>query len=130
MKSIRKFILLAVLFSGCNISTTDSSAQDALIKNIDSYLNEAIDRLKVPGLTMAVTRNDSVIYSRAFGYTNIDSKKPMSTENIFHWASVSKTFVATAIMQLWERKKINMDYKMITYLTYLKQKHHYYKYIT
>src|SRR5688572_1534080 len=130
MRSLQKFILFIALISGCNNPASPSSAQNVDIKNIDSYLNETVDRLKVPGLTVAVTRNDSVIYSRAFGYTNIDTKKPMSPENIFHWASVSKTFVATAVMQLWEQKKIGLDDKLIAYLPYFKQDDYRYKDIT
>ncbi|MEX1238171.1 MAG: serine hydrolase [Cyclobacteriaceae bacterium] len=122
--------IVAVFASACKNSPRESPAENALTKKIDAYLMETVDRLKLPGLTIAVTRDGAVIYSKAFGYTNIDTKEPMKVEHIFHWASVSKTFVATAIMQLREKGKINLDEKLITYLPYFKQKDPNYKTIT
>lgn len=88
---------LAILAFACQRPPRESPAENALTKKIDAYLVETVERLKLPGLTIAATRGDSVIYSKAFGYTNIETKAPMTVEHIFHWASVSKTFVATAI---------------------------------
>lgn len=97
---------------------------------INTYLQEYVDRMHLPGMTIAVTRNDSVIYQKAFGVTNVDTGKLMKVTNDFHWASVSKTFVATAVMQMVEQGKIKMDEKLITYLPYFKQKDDWYKDIT
>ena len=130
MRHLVSTLTVAVFASACNTPPTESPAENALTKRIDTYLTETVVRLKIPGLTIAVTRNDSVIYSRAFGYTNIDTKRPMKPEHVFHWASVSKTFVATAIMQLEEKGRVNLDEKLITYLPYFKQKDPDYKNIT
>jgi CubicO group peptidase (beta-lactamase class C family) len=129
LRFVSIFTVLAFV-SACNNPPAESPAENALTKKIDTYLTETVDRLKLPGLTIAITRNDSIIYSKAFGYTNIDTKQPMKPQHIFHWASVSKTFVATAIMQLREKGKINLDEKLITYLPYFKQKDPDYKTIT
>jgi CubicO group peptidase (beta-lactamase class C family) len=129
MKCINKIVVLASVIFSCN-TLAFAPAENLLIKKIDHFLGQTVERLKIPGMTVAVTRNDSVIYTKAFGYTNIDSKTPMKPENIFHWASVSKTFVATAIMQLWEKEKIDLDEKLVTYLPYFKQKDDAYKNIT
>ena len=129
MKSING-ILIVLLFVACRQSTPALPADKTLASKIDAYLTKTVAHLKLPGLTVAVTRNDSVIYTGAFGVTNVDTKKQMKPENIFHWASVYKTFVATAIMQLWEQKKIDLDKKLITYLPYFKQKDKRYRDIT
>jgi CubicO group peptidase (beta-lactamase class C family) len=99
-------------------------------KRIESYLKKAVKRQKIPGLTLAATKNDTIIYTGAFGFANIETKVPMKTNYNFHWASVSKTFVATAILQLVEQGKIKLDEKLITYVPYFKQKDEYYKDIT
>lgn len=123
-------LLIAIFAAACNKPATESASENAITKKIDTFLIGTVDRLKLPGLTIAVTRNDSLIYSNAFGFTNLETKQPMKPENIFHWASVSKTFVATAIMQLREQGKINLDEKLITYLPYFRQKDPNYKTIT
>ena len=126
-----KFFILCLIASlnGCNPSTTEKlPTREA--KKIDTYLNDLIRLHRIPGLTLAATRNDSVIYVGAFGVRNIVTQEPMRPTNIFHWASVSKTFVATAVMQLVEKGKINLDEKLITYLPYFKQQGEDYKRIT
>jgi CubicO group peptidase (beta-lactamase class C family) len=129
---LRSFLIFAtvVFLSACTKPDTESTRETVVGREIDSFLVETIERLKIPGLTVAVTRNDSVIYSKAFGYTNIETKQPMKPWHVFHWASVSKTFVATAIMQLREKGKIDLDEKLITYLPYFKQQDQNYKTIT
>jgi CubicO group peptidase (beta-lactamase class C family) len=123
-------VLILLIFSSCTSAQREVQVADGAATKLDPFLNETLNRLQVPGLTIAVTRNDSVIYSRAFGYTNVNTKKPMKAENIFHWASVSKTFVATAIMQLREKGQIKLDEKLVTYLPYFRQKDPDYRNIT
>ena len=130
MRHLVSTLTIAVFIAACNTLPSESPAVNAHTKQIDTYLTETVDRLRIPGLAIAVTRNDSVLYSSAFGYTNINTKRPMKPEHVFHWASVSKTFVATAILQLVEKGKIDLDEKLITYLPYFKQKDPDYKNIT
>jgi Beta-lactamase len=58
-------------------------------ENMNSYLQHMIERQEIPGLTLAVTRNDTVTYTGAFGVGNIDTREPMKLGHNFHWASVS-----------------------------------------
>lgn len=99
-------------------------------KRIDTYLQKVVDRQQIPGLTLAATRNDTTVYARAFGFRNVATHEPMKPSSIFHWASVSKTFVATAVMQLVEKGEIKLDEKVIAYIPYFKQKDENYKDIT
>jgi CubicO group peptidase (beta-lactamase class C family) len=130
LKSSSPFIFLAVLFFACSKPVAEIPVDTALKKKLNAYLAETVERLNVAGLTVAITRNDSVIYSAAFGYRNIETKERLTPYHVFHWASVSKTFVATAIMQLWEQKKIDLDEKLTTYLPYFRQQDEFYKDIT
>jgi CubicO group peptidase (beta-lactamase class C family) len=129
MKSISLVSLLAVVLVSCSTAPQKPVA-NTLTAKLDSYLTETVDRVSIPGLTVAITRNDSVIYTKALGYRNMDTKEPLTPRNIFHWASVSKTFVSTAVMQLVEKGKINLDEKLTTYLPYFKQQDVWYKDVT
>jgi CubicO group peptidase (beta-lactamase class C family) len=124
------FIALVILSFACSKAVVESSSDTAVQRKLNAYLSETVDRLDVAGLTVAVTRNDSVIYTDAFGYRNIQTKEPLKPHHVFHWASVSKTFVATAIMQLWEKHKIDLDEKLTAYLPYFSQQDEFYKDIT
>jgi CubicO group peptidase (beta-lactamase class C family) len=122
MKNFILFFVCIYLLTTCNQHPKEVADKNVLTKKIDDFLGESVTRLNIPGLSIAVTRNDSLIYQSAFGYRNLETKEPMKVSYDFHWASVSKTFVATAIIQLVEKGKINLDEKLIHYLPYFKQK--------
>lgn len=71
-----------------------------------------------PGLAIGVIKNDKVFYTGAHGVQDMDSKKPMTVQSLFHMASVSKPFVATAMVQLLEQGKIQLDDKLTEHLPY------------
>src|SRR5688572_2099260 len=121
MKITPTLILLITLLMGCKQPSQEKPVT-ADAQKINSYLQAVVDKQQIPGLTLAATRNDTVIYTGAFGFKNVETKEPMKQGYNFHWASVSKTFVATAIMQLVEKGKIKLDEKLITYLPYFKLK--------
>jgi CubicO group peptidase (beta-lactamase class C family) len=129
MKSY-KLISILLITAACSSEGQQDQNGNKLAADIDTFLGQSLERLKIPGMTILVTRNDSVIYSRAFGVRSLDTKEPMKITNVFHWASVSKTFVATAIMQLREQGKIDLDEKITTYLPYFRQKDGFYTDIT
>jgi CubicO group peptidase (beta-lactamase class C family) len=77
-----------------------------------------MEKFGIPGMTVAVTRGDEVVYTGAFGVRDLDTGEPMKPEYIFHMASVSKPFAATAVVQLVEQGKIDLDESPATYLPY------------
>ncbi len=101
-----------------------------IIKDLDRIIIEYINGEFVPGLSVGVVYNDEVIYTKGFGVKNVDTKEPIDENSIFHMASVSKTFVATGIMQLVQQGKIYLDKYLIEYLPYFKLKDDRYKKIT
>lgn len=104
--------------------------KERIIKNLDRIINEYVNGEFVPGLSVGVVYNNEVIYTKGFGVKNVDTKEPIDENSIFHMASVSKTFVATGIMQLVQQGKIHLDEYVIEYLPYFKLKDDRYKKIT
>jgi CubicO group peptidase (beta-lactamase class C family) len=115
-------------------SCTESSEEDILPKGIEDslnvYIQKVMTRFKIPGLTIAIIQNGKPLYTSAFGVKNVDTKENLIPEDVFHFASVSKPFVATAVMQLVEKGKMNLDDKLISYLPYFKLADDRYKDIT
>jgi CubicO group peptidase (beta-lactamase class C family) len=70
----------------------------------------------VPGLAACIVKGDEVIWKNAYGFANIDKQKPFRLESVMHIASVSKLFTTTAIMQLWEQGKLELDTDINEYL--------------
>ena len=83
-----------------------------------------------PGIAIGVIKDGTILYSGAHGVQDVDSKKPMTTKSLFHMASVSKPFVATAMVQLLEQGKISLEDKLTDYLPYFSMADEQYKEIT
>lgn len=99
-------------------------------QEIETFLQSLIDTGGIPGIAIAITKGEEVVYTRAFGVSDMKTKEKLEPRHIFHIASVSKTFTATAVMQLYEKGKIDIDKPLITYLPYFKLDDERYKTIT
>jgi CubicO group peptidase (beta-lactamase class C family) len=67
--------------------------------------NDALDG----SISAVIIKNDKVIWAKAFGYANRDTKLPADTGTIYRIASITKTFTATLMMMLVEDKVIGLD---------------------
>lgn len=93
-------ILFLLLF----ISTASFGQQAAL----ESDIQQMMARREVVGLSVAVIKDQKLIYTHSFGLKDIDKKEPLSDTDIFRIASISKSFSATAVMQLIEAGKLSL----------------------
>lgn len=75
----------------------------------------------IPGLVVAVAKEGEIIFLEAHGYADLEKKQKMTTDHMFRIASHSKTFTATAIMQLQEQGKLRIDDFVVDYLPWLKK---------
>jgi len=110
MKNVVILFLLIVLFS-CKKSPQGFSSIEDKLKN--EYSAETA------GIALSVVSNDSTIWSMSFGMANIAEQKPMTTSHILNIASVSKVFVATAIMQLSEKELLSIHDDINMHLPFL-----------
>jgi len=84
----------------------------------------------IPGVAVAVVKGGEPVYARAFGVKNVETGDPVTVRSLFHMASVTKTFVATAVMQLREQGEVDLDAPVVQYLPYFEMKDSRYKEIT
>ncbi len=85
---------------------------------IERYLAGEVETRGIPGLSVAVVRDGRVIYSGAHGVGKLGETEKLTPRDVFHFASVSKPFVATAIMQLVEEDKLHLDDRVTKFLPY------------
>lgn len=93
-------------------------------QNIGSLLHEMladfVENEQFPGLAVGIVRDNQILFTGEYGTANLSTGDPLIRSTLFHQASVSKTFVATAIMQLVERGKVDLDSPITHYLPYFK----------
>ena len=69
-----------------------------------------------PGCAIGASRNGQTIYEAGYGAANLEDGVPITPASIFHAASVSKQFTATAVMMLVREGKLSLDADVRTYL--------------
>ncbi len=87
-----------------------------LIEKLDSVLEEIIARWGIPGLGVGIVEGNDIVYARGFGVQSLETGVPVTPDSIFCVASITKCFVATAMMQLVEQGKLELDAPLIQYL--------------
>ena len=96
-------------------STSGDNAQSANAA-VDAYVQSELTRQSIPGLALVVQQNGKVVYAKGYGYANLEQALPASTEQRFHIGSITKQFVAAAVMLLVEDGKMALDDKIGKYL--------------
>jgi CubicO group peptidase (beta-lactamase class C family) len=89
-------------------------------EELDSVLQEIIDRWDIPGLAVGIVQDNEIVYARGFGVQNVDTRAPVTPDSVFCVASISKAFVATAVVQLAQRGMISLDAPLVDYLPYFR----------
>ena len=95
-----------------------SYAQHASLDSIDLFIEAQAKQYHIPGIAACVIKNDSVVWSKAYGYADIVNEKPMQNQSILNIASISKTITATAVMQLWEQQRLDLHHDVNDYLDF------------
>jgi len=70
---------------------------------LDEYIINKMSQNHIPGLSATIVKNGNIFWTNSYGYADISQGKFVKNTTLFLLASVSKTIVATAIMQLYEQ---------------------------
>ena len=81
-----------------------------------AWLEGQIAYRGLPGIVVGVVSDQQLVWSKGFGFADINAKLPMTPATKFRMASHSKLFTATAIMQLREQGKLRLDDPVVKYL--------------
>ena len=113
MNKVKKIILLLVLCL---------SYQYMAGQNLETEIHEIMNKYHAIGVSTVVVKNNEIVYNRSFGYNpnynDITHRDTIPTNGIYLIASISKSFIATAIMQLVEKKQLRLDDDINKYLLF------------
>lgn len=83
---------------------------------ITQYAETKMKENQLTGLSLALVDDEKIIWTLSLGYADLENKKPVTSDTLFRIGSISKLFTATAIMQLVEQGKIDLDKPLQTYI--------------
>ena len=86
---------------------------------IDGILPLQLKRDDIAGASVAVVKDGKLLFAKGYGFADVAKNKPVSVqETLFRPGSVSKLFTWTAVMQLFEQGKLDLDRDVNDYLDY------------
>lgn len=83
---------------------------------LEAYIAKQVQLWKVPGLSVAIVRNDSVLYTKGFGVLTTGKPAPVNEQTLFEIGSSSKAFTATLVAMLVSDGKMQWDAHLSEYL--------------
>ncbi|HKA18321.1 MAG TPA: serine hydrolase [Blastocatellia bacterium] len=84
-------------------------SQEAPSKELDDYINKALKDWDVPGLALAVVKNDQIVFAKGYGVRKIGDPTPVDEKTVFAIGSSSKAFTAASIAMLVDEGKVKLD---------------------
>jgi CubicO group peptidase (beta-lactamase class C family) len=117
------FLVLFVSYSCTNTSGLRESAPSSVqmsserLNRIDKLIQQNIDSGWIAGAIGFIARDGKIVYNKAFGVNDIETKSVMERDNIFRIASQTKAITSVAVMMLFEEGKILLDDPVSKYIT-------------
>jgi CubicO group peptidase (beta-lactamase class C family) len=86
---------------------------------LDVLIPSQLRNRNIAGAVVSVVKDGQVLFQKGYGYADVDEKKPvLPNQTLFRPGSISKLFTATAVMQLVEQGKLDLDRDVNNYLDF------------
>jgi CubicO group peptidase (beta-lactamase class C family) len=104
---------MLALVAACAVFPAGAPAQStparAALDSVDRYVRAELERQRIPGMSVAVLRGDSVLLARGYGFANLEHHVPATDSTIYQSGSVGKQFTSAAVVTLAREGKLGLD---------------------
>ncbi len=115
-------IYVLILLTSCNERKVTNEDNSSIKIQIDSYIKNAITAFEIPGISVAVLKENKILYKNSFGYTSIQDSTLVNDNTMFRIFSTTKLFTAVGIFQLIEDNEISLEDPIEKYISPLPDK--------
>lgn len=105
-------VWLAVIIIALGVTAASQKAQSLppdQVRQVEEAIRQEQARQKIPGLSVAIAVDNKLRYSQGFGMTDLENSVRAKADSIYRTASIAKAMTATAVMQLVEQGKVDLD---------------------
>lgn len=102
-------ILIVASYFTASAQVSTATKSNSNINQLYRRLDTVLQKEHIPGLLVAIVKKDSILYSGGLGYANLNQRLPVERHTQFHFASVTKFFVAMGIQQLVANGKLKLN---------------------
>ncbi len=121
---IKRYIISALLFVTILTSSLFAQSNEKYtekIKIFENFIKKQMEIDRIPALSIGFMKDD-FLWTKGFGYADLENKTPATEKSAYRLASVTKTMTAIAILQLVEKGKIDLDAEVQKYVPYFPRK--------
>jgi CubicO group peptidase (beta-lactamase class C family) len=98
----------------------ESARPQLSVDELNHFIQDVSKKFNVPGIAVAVIKDQRIVYESGFGLRNLESKKPVDRHTRFCIASITKSVTATALEMLADRGKLKMTDRVIDHLPWFR----------
>lgn len=113
LKIIYSLILFLLMISCQEVAIKKDKTSN---QEISAYVDHIIKRHQIPGVSLAIIKNDSILMQEHFGKANLEHNVSLTDKSIFRVYSLTKLPVAIAIFQLIEKDKLSLEDEISKYV--------------
>ena len=104
--------LTIIVCSICALASAQDSGgglAESLVKKVDGVIRAKMERDGIPGLSAAIGRGGELIWTRGYGFADLENQVAATEKTVYRLASISKPMTSVCVMQLVEQGKIDLD---------------------
>lgn len=112
MIQLQKRIIVTLvlwLLVSTTFGQTGSSISAEKIKKIETAISSTMSKDNIPGMSVAIVADKKIVWMNGYGLADLENFVPAKASTMYRLASISKTITATAVLQLAERGKLDLD---------------------
>lgn len=108
-KHLARVILLASSLFSINCSSQEPPVLTSSSSDLNANINQLLTTEKLPGMVILIRKNNEVIHHKAYGYADLTSQEPMTTDKLFRLYSMTKPITALTTLQVLDENDISLD---------------------
>ncbi len=109
LRVARCVIKMTLVLASPVLAQRGTPPADRFPAELDGYIARVLEDWRIPGLAIAVVRNDSTLVARGYGVRELGKHEPVDEHTVFDVASLTKAFTATAAAMLVDRGLLRWD---------------------
>lgn len=128
MKKLEKHIIICIVYFSLitplinpnNIVTSNTlpAIEKYQTDKIDNLIEFIMEKSHFPSISASIIKNDEIIWSKGYGYSDLENRTTATDNTIYKIASVTKTITGTALMQLYDKGFFELDDDVNYYLPF------------
>ena len=111
-----KHIIFLSLLLISTITVSQAQLSESKQEAITSYIHKKMQEIEIPGVAVAILKDNKVIYKNYLGLGNLEYNIPVNKSSLFRLHSLSKVFVSVGVFQLIAQHKISLEDKIAKHL--------------